>query len=326
MQTDITVLDRLAVVNLDIHIWSARCKLTPLDLGNAELPPEELASLGSKRICNPDELKTFTTLKARAVSILEKHGIRFLNGWAVPDSRMDKITDELAAVKDEFAAAKESFLLRYEQAVRDWMDKHPAWASIIAGSVADEGYVRSRMDFRWQSFRILPPPNADDRDNLRGDIANLGNTLFGEVASAASETWHRCYAGKTEITRKALSPLKTIHDKLTGLSFMEPRVAPVVELISTAFANVPKRGAINGGVLLMLQGLISLLCNPDALLEHSQRILGGGQKAQDILEGFINDPLRNVQPTGPEADQTDDEPVFDDTAFSAITLESHGLW
>ena len=47
--TDITVLDHLLVVNLDIHIWTARKKLVPLDLGGAELPPEDLASLGSKR-------------------------------------------------------------------------------------------------------------------------------------------------------------------------------------------------------------------------------------------------------------------------------------
>ena len=50
---DITVLDRLLVVNLDIPVWTARKKLVALDLGGAELPPEGLASLGSKRVCNP---------------------------------------------------------------------------------------------------------------------------------------------------------------------------------------------------------------------------------------------------------------------------------
>ena len=33
MTTNITVLDHLVVVNLDIHIWTARKKLVPLDLG-----------------------------------------------------------------------------------------------------------------------------------------------------------------------------------------------------------------------------------------------------------------------------------------------------
>ena len=107
MTTTITVLDHLVVVNLDIHIWTARKKLVPLDLGGAELPSEDLASLG--------------TLKARAVNLLERNGIRFLSGWAVPETRMDAIGIELAAIRDEFNAAKESFLQRYEQSVQDWI-------------------------------------------------------------------------------------------------------------------------------------------------------------------------------------------------------------
>ena len=269
--TDITVLDHLLVVNLDIHIWTARKKLVPLDLGGAELPPEDLASLGSKRVCNPEDLRSFTTLKARAVSVLERSGIRFLSGWAVPDTRIDDIMRELAVIRDEFNAAKESFLQRYEQSVRDWIARHPQWGNIIAGSTVSEEYVRSRLDFRWQVFQVAQPEAVDrNMDNLKEDIDRLGGTLFDEIAKAAGEAWHRCYAGKTEITRKALSPLKAMYDKLMGLTFVEPRVAPVAELLDTAFRSIPKRGAITGSTLVMLQGLVSLLQSPQALMEHGQ--------------------------------------------------------
>ena len=246
MTTDITVLDHLVVVNLDIHIWTARKKLVPLDLGGAELPPEDLASLGSKRICNPDDLRSFGTLKARAVNLLEGNGIRFLSGWAVPDTRLPEIMRELAVIRDEFNTAKDAFLLRYDQSVQDWIAKHPQWGSIIAGSTVSEEYVRSRIDFRWQVFQVAQPAavNATQNlDNLNDDIGQLGDTLFDEVAKAAGEAWTRCYAGKTEITRKALSPLKSIYDKLMGLTFVEPRVAPVAELLDTAFRSIPKRGS-----------------------------------------------------------------------------------
>jgi hypothetical protein len=93
----------------------------PLDLGGAELPPEDLASLGSKRICNPEDLRAFCTLNARAVSILERNGIRFLNGFAVPQTRLDDISVELAAIRKEFDGEKEMFLQRYDQSVQDWI-------------------------------------------------------------------------------------------------------------------------------------------------------------------------------------------------------------
>jgi hypothetical protein len=325
--TKINILDQLVVVNLNVRIWSARRKLTPEDLGNADLPPEDLASLGSKRICDPEELKFFNTLRARAVSLLERGGVRFLNGWAIPAERMDTISNELSAVRDEFTAAGEKFLQRYEQAVQDWIGKHPQWASIIAGSVVSEEYVRSRMDFRWQIFRIVPPDSDRLQDDLRSDIDNLGNTLFAEVAAAASEAWHRCYAGKAEVTRKALSPLKSIHEKLVGLSFMEPRVGPVADLLQTAFDNIPKRGAINGGTLIMLQGLVSLLRNPNALLEHADTILAGRRKSQEVLEGFIGAAASVFQGKPQAESESGEEPQFaEEPPVSLPVLESCGLW
>ncbi|CAA7617404.1 hypothetical protein MTBSS4_190017 [Magnetospirillum sp. SS-4] len=53
--TDITVLKQLTAIRLDVNIWSARRKLTPADFVTPDLPPEHLASLGSKKVCNPEE-------------------------------------------------------------------------------------------------------------------------------------------------------------------------------------------------------------------------------------------------------------------------------
>ena len=324
--TDITVLDHLLVVNLDIHIWTARKKLVPLDLGGAELPPEDLASLGSKRVCNPEDLRSFTTLKAWAVSVLERSGIRFLSGWAVPDTRIDDIMRELAVIRDEFNAAKESFLQRYEQSVRDWIARHPQWGNIIAGSTVSEEYVRSRLDFRWQVFQVAQPEAVDrNMDNLKEDIDRLGGTLFDEIAKAAGEAWHRCYAGKTEITRKALSPLKAMYDKLMGLTFVEPRVAPVAELLDTAFRSIPKRGAITGSTLVMLQGLVSLLQKPQALMEHGQMILDGRKNSRKILESLLLAECAVQVESERRKEDLREDALFDDAPLLPV-IESHGLW
>lgn len=328
MTTAIQAIDHLVVVNLDIHIWTARKKLVPLDLGGAELPPEDLASLGSKRICNPEDLRSFSTLKARAVNLLERNGIRFLSGWAVPDTRLLSIMQELAVIRDEFNAAKETFLQRYDQSVQEWIARHPQWGSIIAGSTVSEEYVRSKLDFRWQVFQVAQPktvaPNQS-MDNLKDDIDQLGDTLFDEISRAAGEAWHRCYAGKTEITRKALSPLKSIYDKLIGLTFVEPRVAPVAELLDTAFRSIPKRGAISGSILIMLQGLVSLLQNPQALMEHGQMILDGRKNSQKILESLLLAECAVQVEAEKQDDGLPEEPVFDDAALLPV-IESHGLW
>lgn len=45
--SDIKVLDNLLALNLNVNLWSARKKMVLEDFGGAELPPEDLASLGS---------------------------------------------------------------------------------------------------------------------------------------------------------------------------------------------------------------------------------------------------------------------------------------
>lgn len=319
--TNITVLDHLLVVNLDVRVWTARKKLSPADLGNAQLPPEDLASLGSKRVCNPDDLKTFSTIKGRAYSLLNRHGVRFLGGWAIPEANSQEILNELIIMRDEFNVTKSGFLNTYDSSVQDWIAKHPQWGGIIAGSTVSKQYVSKRLSFSWQMFKIMPP-FGQAGDEVRQNASELNNTLFHEIAHDARDAWNRCFMGKTEITRKALSPLKTMQQKLHGLSFLDTRVSPVVELIDAAFNSIPKRGAIQGNLLIMLQGLVYLMQNPQALLEHGQLILDGHRATNDLLDSLLQNPL----PPSPNlAESPEDEPDASPASHSAI-LESHGLW
>lgn len=120
-------------------------------------------------------------------------------------------------------------------------------------------------------------------------MKNLGGTLYDEIARSATETWKNCYEGKVEVTRKALSPLKTMYDKLMDLTFVEPRVSPIASLINTALESIPKRGLITGATLLMFQGLVSLLRTPQDIVAHGQKILDD-QSANSVLSAIIAPP------------------------------------
>ena len=332
-QTDIKVLGSLLALHLDVNIWTARKKLSPEDFDGAKLPPDDLASLGSKRVCDPEDLKVFGTLKARAVSLLDRHGVRFLGGWAIPENQADSIVTELEQILQDFNRAKDDFLSRYDESVREWIAKHPGWEQIIFDSTVSADYVRSRMGFCWRLYRIVPPDPADPvMEGLKDEVEGLGQTLFGEVSKAATEAWHKCFAGKTEITRKALSPLKTIHQKLSGLSFVEPRVSPVADLIHTAFEHLPKRGRIEGANLLMLQGLVSLLRDVDALIEHGQKIMDG-TSSKDVLSLLVEGQTyaHALDAQGDDSPETgitaDDEmpPIFAEIPMQPV-MPSCGLW
>lgn len=343
LPSDIRILDNLLALNLDISLWSARRKMSAEDLGGAELPPEDLASLGSKRIADPESLRIFGTLKARAFNFLDRHGVRFMSGWAIPEDKAGDIVEELIHIREEFLKAKADFLADYDQSLETWLAKHKQWAGIIRNSVVGSDYVRARMDFRWQLYRVAPLDAHENQTavteaGLAEEVTALGGTLFSEVARSAEEIWRRVYEGKTEVTHKALSPLRTLHGKLTGLSFVEPHVAPVAEIIEAALKRIPVKGTITGPDLLMLQGLVCMLKDSGTLVLHAQKLIEGYGPAT-VLDALLSGAGSSTsgEPSGvdnivdgqaDEENSSDDAPVLPEIPATTPSPEipSMGLW
>lgn len=320
--TDITVLKHLTALRLEVTIWSARRKLTAADLCAPNLPPETVASLGSKKVCNPEDLRVFGALKSRAVALLDRHGVRFLGGWALPEGVIDPVNAGLDAIGAEFEQAKEGFLARYDEAVKGWIRDNPAWEALLTNATVSADVVRSRLGFAWQMFRLQPPKGNEASKPLTEAVQGLGGTLFGEVAKVAEEAWQKSFLGKTEVSLKAAWPLKGLRQKLAGLSCLEPRVTPLVDLIDTGLAALPEKGPLTGGSLLGLQGLICLLRDPEAMRDHGQKILDG-MGLEAALQALV------ALPPAPVTDLLlpDETPDIPDS-LDAVgqSLDSLGLW
>lgn len=336
--TDMQVLDSLLALNLDISLWSARKKLQAEDFGGATLPPEDLASLGSKKIADPESLRIFSTLKSRAFNFLDRHGVRFMGGWAIPEAKADVIVRELMSIRDLFLEEKERFLSGYDESIRAWVEKHDAWGDIIRNSTVSSDYVRSRIDFRWQLYKVAPVMQHADNAvvleaGLAEEVTNLGNTLFAEISKEASDIWKRVYAGKMEVTHKALSPLRTLHSKLVGLAFVEPHVMPAADIIKAALDRMPtKKGCIAGADLLLLQGVVSMLRDPDTLFEHAHKILAGDAPASVLadLSGTSSvAEVADIAPSQPDVQPEQSAPTVAPSPTHSptpIAVPSFGLW
>jgi len=333
LKTETDVLKKIFAVNLDVNIWSAKTKLKPEDFKHAKLPPGDLASLGTKRICDPATLKIFGTLKSRAITLLDKSGIRFLGGWAIPESKAQEINAELDLISKEFLQAKLDFLKDYDAAVNNWIVQNKAWKDIIANSTVSSDYVANRIGFHWQVFQVLCPSGkrrADMASGLSDEVEQLGHTLFDDVAKTARDSYNKSYLGKDEVTRKALAPLKGLYQKLSDLSFIEPKVMPVANLIQDALERIPKRGVINDMTLLMVKGLITLLQDKAALVNYAQTVLDGTQNNDGFLDGLVQAEAPFVLPelidTPEEVSSKLQNKKDEHLPTQTLQLDSHGLW
>jgi hypothetical protein len=278
---DIHTLSQVVFIHLDFHLWSGRKKLRTEDLKNLtreQIPPTTLASLGSKRICAPDDLAPGYRCKQQAERVCQLYGFRFLGHFAVPEQRLEALLRGLEVAVADFNAWRSDFLARYEAVIDRWVQQHPGWEAIIRRAVEPVDAVAARLAAGYQVFRIGPATDqADDTANagLAAKAATLGDRLLASVAQDAQALWRESLHGRDQVGRRALRPVQAILDKLQGWALIDPTVAPIVQRIELALAALPGRGPIQGSHLNALAGLVFLLSDPDRLKQHGQAILHG---------------------------------------------------
>ncbi|MDT4291602.1 DUF3150 domain-containing protein [Methylomonas sp. MO1] len=272
------ILDRVVLVKVEANIYGARKKLKKEDLvlaDGSKLPPEDLASLGSKRLLDPDKLTVFNRLKKEAERICLRVGTRFLGGFAVPVESAASITAELERIGLDFAAAKTEFIAGYDAAVTDWVVRHPEFAGIIEQAVDSVEFVSTRLSFDFLVVSVGLPESLPPADVARLDskIGSLSEQMFYEISVEANQLIEQSLLGKEQVTRNALRPIRRMRDKLDGLGFLDHRVAPVVSTIDDLLARIPNKGAIEGSILQEILATAMLLSDPDKTRRHGEGLL-----------------------------------------------------
>ena len=264
------ILQNIVCFYLDIHLWTGRKRLQPEDLKvqAGDIPPEKLASLGSKKICDPSELASFAALKKRAERACESVGIRFLGGYAIPIDKVDALVVELNLIKDEFENKKKSFLSRYDITLKTWIADNIEWSSILRNAVEPVDTVRRQLRFAHQSFSIgtaSDDSNAVVNEGLENKVLSLGDRLLYEISRDAEKAWASSYRGKDRVTQKALRPIRSLLEKLEGLAFLDQRARVMADRCLDGLASLPKHGPIEGKDFNSLVGLVLQMADPEGI-------------------------------------------------------------
>jgi hypothetical protein len=245
-----------------------------------DLPPSDIAKLGTKLLIDPAKLRPFAMLKSRAVSLLSRHGIPFLPGsWLVPADAAASINKALTQIQAEFDQAKADFMAEYDTICNDWVAQHNEHAAMLQNSMVSPAYVRSRLSFGWRAFALKMTRNS----NIREEMEHLADSVFEDIGKEARVVWREVFEGRETVTQRALSPIRQLGEKLRGLAFVHPQVAHAAELVRNCLDAQPARGNIEGAHLGMVFALLTLLSNPAALEDATSRMAKGKTKAETLL-------------------------------------------
>jgi hypothetical protein len=288
------VLNRLVCVNLDIHIFYGRRQLKLEDLKGVrqkQVPPKELASLGSKRICDGDEIQRFLTVKRRAERACDQVAMRFLGAYACAESKIADLRTKLDEYVAEFEALKRSFIDRYDEIVATWKEKNPQWKALIEASQVPKDVIQHRLGFDYQVFRVAEVAEAFGTDDgtLVGGLSRAANSLseqlFAETAELARECYEESFVGRDRVSQRSMRPIHAMIEKLDSLSFIDERIGPVVRRIRKSIAVLPSEGWLVGNDLNAVQWLLSLMSDAKKLQAYGAAVLDG--RTDDVADAML---------------------------------------
>lgn len=264
--------DQTTLFLIDYHIWSGRKKLRPEDLRmGQDRPPDELISLGSKKVCDPQALRVFHRKRRQVERELLAVGTRFLGGYLVPNSHAEAVLADAKRLTGEARAAAEAFLADYDRHIDAWCAAYPRWEPAIRNAIDPVEVVRSQLRFRVQAVRI-ETSLAVAEDTLAEDLEAVAETLFSEVEQMARHL-ERSFLGRDALSQRALSTFRRITDKLDALSFADYRIDPVVRSLRAWLTRLPASGPITGGLFLEGWALMRLVGDAKAMARHGAGLL-----------------------------------------------------
>ncbi len=257
------VLEKTVCVMLSCTLWTGRRQLKPEDLGElaADLPPEDLASMGSLKLCDPAELRELARIKRRAERACERLAVKFLGGYATDEANLDVITDALTKLKADFEAAAQRVVGSLQGLIDRWVVDHPEWEEAIRRSPPDVNRIAARLKFDYQVIRIRAASDDDSpvNDGLERAVGGLSSQLYHEIAVQARTALKRSFEGKDSVGQRAIRVIRVISEKLDALSYLDGGIRPVLDKIRAVRAALPGSGEITGQELVEVMGLLSFL-------------------------------------------------------------------
>lgn len=348
-------LDNLCVVHVEQSNWSGQTRLDPKDIKlgvGGEIPSDTVFQLGSKKVCDPERLKAFTRIKSASRRLLKRHGLPFMNGWAVPVDKVDEITQDLNEMKQEFQDVKDLFLNDYDIALEEWIRDNPDHAEAIRAGALPKDVVEKRISFNYQVFMIQPvSADSNNTDSLNEKVSGLGDELIDEIVNDANRFFDSNLRGRTDCGVTTRLTLKRLRDKIDGLSFLNAAFDPLVNLLDETLAvydnadgrNVrsPHFYQIVASTLILgshdkineyANGLITLddqavAANPDRAQGESETSTSFTPLSDDELKSMFAD--HTAEPATEQEPESDDSadftPLSDDELKAMFGEEANAI-
>ncbi|WP_045216949.1 DUF3150 domain-containing protein [Desulfonatronovibrio magnus] len=281
---------------LDIKLWSGSKNLKAEDFKDVELPPEDLISLGSKRIHAKEKFKPIQQVRTKTLTYLESVAVSLYSGkiWIIPEARKTEVESALKEFATEFIQEKAQFLSRFDKDQTEWLEQNKKWSRIIAPYLETPESVEKKFSFTWRSFKMSASEQV---------AQDLTGSVLHEISQISSDVYESI-RGRERATPKNLNRIERLQGKLQGLAFVQPGVTTIELELSKIMDERDTGGALEGHGLFRLIRLLIQLKNPGILKDILEAARSGKDyqfKYDAPQKTTTLPPIPHNQPRLPEA-------------------------
>jgi hypothetical protein len=332
----IKVLSGISVISIDISSWSGGVTLKREELG-VDLP-ERAFTMGRKYLIAPEKLNPFTTIRRRARDRCLKDGVKFLGGFAVPSSKdvLATLVADLEIMKEEFELKRTELIQGFAQSLEEWCaeDDVKPYEGLIRASIPSISSIESKIEFGFSLFQVAPPQEAAI-DSLHKEVEQIGKTLFADISSEANELLDSFMErNKSEskeqwvITTRMIGNIRSLRNKMSGLSIVDGRIIPIVDEIDRVLGIVPNNSndtKHNGEVMRQMFSVLMILANEKRMLALGEGLSDVKNTLVEFFPVLVNMPLEEEIPESfsqeseSESDQ-DNLDLFDGMISNAVSM------
>ena len=316
--------DRSLFTTLAINIWSGSKKLTAKDFGlsNEQLPPGKLASLGSKKIFNPNHIEPFNRMRYEVRNFLTQYSLPFANGFIYPEEYVDTIDSFLEEQKLVFNDKKRLFLEEYEKNLEEWLQEadNVQWRHLISGSIVDAGFVANKFNFGWFTMSFNP---AVKSGQLEEAVVNLPASVFADVVESAKLLLMTARKkGNDHTNQKAIPPFERMMEKLNRLRFFNPKAATLSRGIALVINSLPVTGPVTGADYQRLYSLTQSLSSMSGISKLIKKIEDNPDQLLEDTTSFVVQGVLPVEDEDDVADSADDSSSEESADTGIVPVES----
>jgi hypothetical protein len=207
----------------------------------------------------------FLTIRRRLDRACLAVGTRFCGGFGFSDDEIGGILAEVKKLVDQFNAAKTNLLSIWPQPVEDWIAQHPSEEAEIRRIAPDVIDLDRALRFTVQTFKVDNQSSmlaaVGIQDGVASQISGMCWQVAREIAQDVQDTWRP--AADNSVSQKIKNSLVRWRKKAQALTFIDSRLNSIVNAIDGVIDVLPPHGRIEGQDFLVLNGLMSLLSNPN---------------------------------------------------------------